>query len=112
MNPIPPRSVLRLQKLWPHARKHGHEVGEIRRVGYYSEQDGLDCIWLAANDGAYDLTVDHDWLYDKFEVLAFSDEDDFYGENRDVLKPLTLSEIQQYQQRAEQDTAGQSATAG
>jgi hypothetical protein len=42
--PIPPRSVVALKKLWPHARKRGHEIGETRRIGYYNRQDGLDCV--------------------------------------------------------------------
>ena len=49
--PIPPLSVVVLKKLWPHARKQGHEVGEKRRIGYYSRQDGLDCVWLVNPQG-------------------------------------------------------------
>ena len=77
--PIPPRSILRIKKLWPHARKQGHEKGAIRRVGYYSIQDGLDCVWLVDSEGNYNWTIDHEELYDKFEVIEYSDEIDHYG---------------------------------
>ena len=95
-NPIPPRTVLRLNKLWPNARKQGHEVGEIWRVGYYSKKDGLECIWLVNTEGQYAWTSDHDWLYRKFEILSRSDEDDFYGDNREVLLPLSEEEMRHY----------------
>ena len=108
-NPIPPRSVLRLAKLWPNARKQGHETGEIWRVGYYSKQDGLDCIWLVNTKGEYHMTSDHDWLYRKFEVLSLSNEDDFHGDDREVLKPLSEEDIRYYESQqtknAEQEQA-------
>jgi hypothetical protein len=106
-NPIPPRSVLRLIKLWPHARKKGHEVGEIWRVGYYSKQDGLDCIWLVNTEGVYDWTSDHDWLYRKFEVLSLSNEDDFHGDDREVMLPLSGEELRYYK-----DTKTKNAESG
>ena len=87
-NPIPPRTVLCLKKLWPHARKQGHEHGEIWRVGYYSKQDGLDCVWLVDSAGDYTWTTDHNWLYDKFEVVSYSDETDFFGVHRPVIGRL------------------------
>ena len=83
--PIPPRSVLRIKKLWPHARSKGHENGEIRRVGYYSRQDGLDCVWLVDAKGHYDWTTDHEWLYEMFEVIEYSDETDLHRDDRPVL---------------------------
>jgi hypothetical protein len=86
-NPMPPGSVVRLKKLWPHARQQGHEKGEIWRIGYYSEQDGLDVIWMVNSEGEYDWTVDHEWLHDKFEIMKVSDEDDFFGINRSPLGP-------------------------
>jgi hypothetical protein len=82
IKPLPPRSVLRLKKLWPHARKQGHEIGEIRRVGYYSPQDGLDCVWLVDNCGNYNWTADHDWVFEKFEIVELSDETDLFGRTR------------------------------
>jgi hypothetical protein len=88
MGPLPPRSVLRLRKLWPYARKKGHEIGEIRRVGYYSPQDGLDCIWLVDDAGAYNWTADHEWVCDKFEVVTVSGETDMFGKTKRGLGPL------------------------
>jgi hypothetical protein len=95
-NPISPRSILRLVKLWPNARKQGHEVGELWRVGYYSKKDGLECIWLVNTEGVYDWTSDHDWLYRKFEVLSHSDEDNLYGYNRDILQAMSEDQVQHY----------------
>ena len=63
INPIPPRSIVRLKNLWTHAQRQGHKKGEIRIIGYYSKHDGLDCVWLAnAFTGAYEWTTDHEWL--------------------------------------------------
>jgi len=83
--PLPPKTVLRLVKLWPHARKQGHEIGEIRRVGYYSKQDGLDCIWLVDDSGEYNWAVDHAWILDKFEIIYISNEEDLFGDNQPIL---------------------------
>lgn len=88
MNPLPPRSLLRLKKLWPHARKQGHEIGETRRVGYYSPKDGLDYVWLVNDDGEYDWASDHEWIWDKFEIVELSDETDLYGDSRPRLGKL------------------------
>ena len=79
MKPLPPKTVLRLAKLWPHARKQGHEIGEIRRVGYYTPEDGLDCIWLVDDLGRYNWTADHMWVRQHFEVVECSDENDMFG---------------------------------
>jgi hypothetical protein len=87
--PIPPHSVVALKKLWPHARKHGHEVGQKRRIGYYNRQDGLDCIWLVDDKGSYGWTMDHQWLYRHFEVLELSAEKDLFGVHRKRLKALS-----------------------
>ncbi len=92
MKPLPPRSVLRLKKLWPHARKQGHEIGEIRRVGYYSPQDGLDCVWLVDHAGKCNWTADHDWVADKFEVVKLSDETSMFGRTRPRLGSMKASE--------------------
>jgi hypothetical protein len=95
MKPLPPRTVLRLVKLWPHARKKGHDIGEIRRVGFYSEQDGLDCIWLVNDEGEYDWTADHRWVFDKFEIVNLANETDFFGKSKRRLGPRrkTKSEL-------------------
>jgi hypothetical protein len=79
--PIEPLTEIRLKKLWPHARKQGHEIGEIKTVGYYRPQDGLDCIWLIDQQGNYSWTIDHEFLYTFFEIHKPSLETDLYGEN-------------------------------
>jgi len=77
---IGPRSIVKLVKLWPHARKQGHEIGELRTVGYYSKQDGLDVIWLVDAAGKYNETSDHDFLARKYEIVFDSCSVDFYGD--------------------------------
>ncbi len=88
MSPIRPLTFLRLKKLWPHARKKGHEIGDIWRVGYYRKRDGLKCIWLVDKDGVYARTADPEWVVDKFEVIKTSDEKSLYGQNRPPIGPL------------------------
>lgn len=89
IKPLPPKTILRLKKLWPHARKQGHEIGEIRRVGYYSSQDGLDCVWLVDNNGEYNWTSDHKWIWGKFEIIQLSNETDLFGDSQPKLKKIT-----------------------
>lgn len=58
-------------------------------MGYYSRQDGLDCVWLVDDHGDYNWTTDHKWLYDHFVVLKFSKEKEMFGGKRKRLKPLS-----------------------
>jgi len=95
-SPIQPRSVLRLAKLWPNAQEQGRKVGEIWRVGYYSKQDGLDCIWLVNTAGEYHMTSDHDWLHQHFDILSLSGEEDLHGEEREVLEAMPVEESRRY----------------
>jgi hypothetical protein len=78
--PIPPCSVLRA-KASPSVswRKN---VGRRFRVGYYSKNDGLDCIWLVNEQGEYEQTIDHDFLKKYFEIESISRERSLYGRNR------------------------------
>jgi len=85
--PLPPGTILRLAKLWPHARKKGHEIGEIRQVGYYSRQDGLDCVWLVDDKGRYNWSADQKWVLDKFEVVKRSVEPGLYGKTKRKIDP-------------------------
>ena len=87
-HPIPPLSIIRIKRLWPHARKQKHELGQVLRVGYYSPQDGLDCIWLVDDSGDYFWTIDHDFLEKHFEVVERSNERSLYGRARPKLKPI------------------------
>lgn len=85
--PISPLSIVRIKTLWPHARKQKHEVGQTLRVGYYSPQDGLDCIWLVDDAGNYFWTIDQEFLDKHFEIVERSKETSLYGRARPRLKP-------------------------
>ena len=84
---IPPRSVIRLVK-----RESDWDadlnIGDEFRIGYYSRQDGPNCVWLVDAAGNYDQTWDQDSLLDHFEIVTQSDETDIYGLHRPVLEPL------------------------
>ncbi len=86
--PIRPLTVLRLRKLWPHARKQGHEVGQIYRVGYYCKHCGVGVIWLVDSDGNYNWTVDQEFIDKHFEVVQPSLERSLYGNNREKIKKI------------------------
>ncbi|HEX8312568.1 MAG TPA: hypothetical protein VF614_14695 [Chthoniobacteraceae bacterium] len=92
-NPLPPLTLLRLIRLWPHARRHGREIGQLYRVGYYSPQDGLDCVWLVDRNGAYNWTADHAFVAKHFEMIRRSRERSRYGAQRPRLSPLTDQEL-------------------
>ncbi len=94
LNPLPPRTVLRLARLWPHARKRGREVGQIYRVGYYCKGCGTDLIWLVDADGGYNWTADRRFIVRYFEVVELSHETSLYGRKRAPLGPLSRSQRQ------------------
>jgi hypothetical protein len=87
--PIPPHTVVRVKgsptKNWK------SNICKRFRVGYYSPQDGLDCIWLVDDDGEYQETVDHEFLYKFFEIELLSKERSLYGKNRPRLGPISSS---------------------
>jgi hypothetical protein len=74
-----PGTVLKLLKLWPNARKQGHEVGEIWRVGYYTKNDGLETIWLVDRHGSYCWTADREFIADKFSIEYVPRNRSLYG---------------------------------
>jgi hypothetical protein len=81
--PIPPRSVVMVR------RKRGSlRPGQKFRVGYYSWQDGLDCIWLVDEKGEHNQTIDHEFLLTHFEIETQSKERSLYGRNRPKLRPM------------------------
>ena len=86
--PLPPNTLLRLERLWPHARRQGREIGQLYRVGYYSRQDGLDCVWLVDAKGGYSWTADHAFIAQHFEIVRLSKERSMYGSNRPQLGRL------------------------
>ena len=82
---IRPKSLIRVAKLWPYARKKGHQIGEYWRVGYYSESDGADLIWLVDDEGNYRWTIDEGFLKKHFEIVELSAEKSYYGKDREKL---------------------------
>jgi hypothetical protein len=65
-----------------------HLIGRQFRVGYYSRQGGLDCIWLVNEKGEYEQTTDRDGLLRYFAVEKLTDERDYYGVHKRKLGPL------------------------
>src|SRR5215467_8669316 len=70
--PIPPLSVVRLVSRHGERRFWKKNKGRVFRVGYYSRMDGLDCIWLVNDEGVYEQTTDHEFLYRYFDVVQFA----------------------------------------
>ena len=86
--PIPPCSIVRRVKTLTRATQK--ELGRTFRIGYYSWQDGLDCIWLVNKKGEYEQTVDHDYLAKYFEIVELSKERARYGKNRPPIGSLKI----------------------
>ena len=84
---IPPRTVVRLVRFDEQTPAWQDKTGTLYRVGYYSEQDGLDVIWLVDDDGDYGETVDKECLLDYFQLIELSDETDLYGVSRPPIGP-------------------------
>jgi hypothetical protein len=84
--PIPPCSVISVKRV---ARSPwAQEVGRVFRIGYYSQMDGLDCIWLVDERGEYDQTIDHEYLHKFFGIESLSQERSLYGRDRPKFGPL------------------------
>jgi hypothetical protein len=75
---IPPRSVVRVVRVTESESAWSGYIGRVFRIGYYSKQDGLDCVWLVADDGAYLESVDQEMIRTHFEVLERSEETDLF----------------------------------
>jgi hypothetical protein len=79
---IPPETVVRLDRyddFTPHWKK---QIGREFRVGYYSSQDGMECIWLVNDRGEYEQTTDRASLLMYFEILRLSQETGLFGSRR------------------------------
>lgn len=87
---IPPLSVVRLKSEW-----EGTPAGSVFRIGYYGRRDGKNWVWLVDAAGSYSQSTDQKSISEEFEVLKLSDETDFYGDERDVLGPVTQEELLQ-----------------
>jgi len=84
---VPPRSVVRLIKREPDW-DGDLQVGDTFRIGYYSRQDGPNCVWLVDSAGEYSQTWNQTSLRDNFEVVERSGESDIFGNSRPQLEPL------------------------
>ena len=85
--PIPPLSVVRAAYKG-NKRSLRKLNGRIFRVGYYSRRDGLDCIWLVNDEGNYEQTVDHEFLYRHFDIIQLADHTNWYGRRRPKISPI------------------------
>ena len=84
---IPPRSVVKLLADW------GDDRGRIFRIGYYSRQDGLNCVWLVNEAGTYEQTADQESIERDFEVLGLGNDTDLYGVEREAIGPPPGTEM-------------------
>ena len=85
---IPPRSRVRLVRADRTTPAWRDDIGRTFRIGYYSRQDGLDCIWLVNEKGEYEQTTDRDYLLRFFEIVQLANERDYYGVHKRKLGPL------------------------
>ena len=86
--PIAPQSVVRLARADGKTPSWRKEIGRIFRVGYYSRQDGLDCVWLVNDEGKYEQATDHEFLYRYFDIIYFAEDTNWYGRRRPRLGPI------------------------
>lgn len=86
---IPPRSKFKLVYSDENTRMWKNQIGRIFRIGYYSKQDGADCIWLVNEKGEYDQTTSREYLLKYFEPLEISGETEFYKNPTAPFGPLT-----------------------
>jgi hypothetical protein len=88
---IAPRTVVKLVRTDRTNRGWKADIGRRFRIGYYSRQDGLDCIWLVNAAGEYEQTTDHESLSEYFKIVRRSKEKDWFGRNRRRLPRLRSS---------------------
>jgi hypothetical protein len=98
-NPIAPQSVIRLADTGRKSRWWRDNIGRTFRVGYYSRQDGLDCIWIVNDDGQYEQTIDHEFLYKYFDVIHQPNDTNWYGRRRSKLTPIRRAEAKRRSSR-------------
>src|ERR1700761_741079 len=63
---IPPLSDVKLVRSSPEHQASEEELGRIYRIGYYSHQDGLDCVWLVDDQGNYASTTNQTAIVSSF----------------------------------------------
>ena len=86
--PIAPHSVVRLARADGKTPGWRNQVGRVFRIGYYSRQDGLDCVWLVDDTGKYEQATDHEFLYRYFDVIHFAHGTNWYGRGRERIRPI------------------------
>ena len=88
--PIPPCSVISVRRV---ARSPwANEVGRIFRIGYYGQNDGLDCIWLVNDRGKYEQAIDHEFLHKFFKIESVAKERNLYGRGRPQFGPFSTQQ--------------------
>lgn len=90
---LPPKSVVRLIKADRSTPAWRGEIGKLFRVGYYSEHDGLQTVWLVDHEGNYTETVPQHEMPRYFLVEKLSRETDFFGKRRRRLGPMPLADL-------------------
>ncbi len=85
---VPPLSVVRVKRREPEW-EDDLQIGKTFRIGYYSPQDGPDCVWLVNAEGSYFHTWDQTSLLETFEVIERSSETDRFGNNRPRLETIS-----------------------
>lgn len=80
---IPPGTTVRLARPDDTTPCWQGQEGTVFTIGYYcsDESCGLETIWLVNAKGKYAETVDRPGLLKYFDILAVSDETDYFGEN-------------------------------
>jgi len=87
---IPPRSRVRLVRTDRRTPSWHKDVGRQFRVGYYSREDGLDCIWLVDENGKYEQTTDRKFLLKYFNLEQLSQEKNIYGVGKRQLGKIRI----------------------
>jgi hypothetical protein len=84
---IPPLSLVQVARVTDNQPDWEGYEGRIFRIGYYRNNDGLDCVWLVDDEGDYGESVDQEMIRTHFRVLQLSDETDLFGADRPIIEP-------------------------
>jgi HEAT repeats len=87
---IPPRSRVRLVSADDRTPTWKKDIGRQFRVGYYSREDGLSCIWLVNEDGEYEQTTDRKFLLKYFDLEHLSLEKNLFGQGKPRLRRIRV----------------------
>jgi len=55
--------------------------------------DGLDCIWLVNDEGEYEQTLDHKFLYRYFDVIYLAKDTNWYGHKRPKIPAVRPADL-------------------